>query len=87
MDIFLINDIGAGFYDIGLALTSDLGVWWLLIPIFLLWIAMEVYFGEYKQERMGFSSTLANGVTLFWISLTSFRIFLFTQHQYLDIEI
>jgi len=77
-----IQTILIGFKEISSALTSDFGVWWLLTPIILLWVAMEVYFGEYKQEELGFSSTMANGFSLFWISLTSFRVFLIFEQAY-----
>jgi hypothetical protein len=83
----ILQDITKGFTELIEALTYDLGVWWLLTPIILLWIAMEVYFGEYKQEQLGFSSTLANGFTLFWISLTSFRVFLFIENTRLIPEV
>ncbi len=78
----IFQDIIIGFSDIASALTSDLGVWWLLTPIIFLWLAMEVYFGEYKQEQLGFSSTLANGFSLFWISIMSFRVFLLFERAY-----
>jgi hypothetical protein len=81
-----LYDITIGFSALLYAVTSDLGVWWILAPIILLWIIMEFYFGEYKQEQLGFSSTLANGVSLFWISLTSFRVFLFIESEYLNVE-
>ena len=75
-----------GFSQLGRAFTADVGVWWLLAPLFLLWIVMEIYAGEYKQERFGFSSALANGFSLFWISLTSFRVFLFIDNTYMKKE-
>lgn len=53
MDI--LNGILIGFIEVKTALTADLGVWWVLAPLVALWILMEIYFGEYKQERLGFS--------------------------------
>ncbi|PJE64892.1 MAG: hypothetical protein COU90_00020 [Candidatus Ryanbacteria bacterium CG10_big_fil_rev_8_21_14_0_10_43_42] len=82
----ILEYITAGFRQLGTAFTTDIGIWWLLTPIFLLWIVMEIYAGEYKQERFGFSSALANGFSLFWISLTSFRVFLFIDKTYLNKE-
>ena len=38
---------------------------------------MEVYLGEYKQEKWGFSSALANGISLTWINIISFRFIFF----------
>ena len=66
------------FYDIGNAFTTDLGVWWFLAPIFILWIATEVYFGEHKREKWGFSSSLANAISFTWINIVSLR-FIFLE--------
>ena len=61
------------FYDIGNAFTADIGVWWFLAPVFILWIATEVYFGEHKREKWGFSSSLASAVSFTWINIVSLR--------------
>jgi len=66
------------FRDIGNALTTDLGVWWFLAPIFVLWIATEVYFGEHKREKWGFSSSLATAISFTWINIVSLR-FIFLE--------
>jgi len=68
-----------GFQEIGSAFIQDLGVWWFLAPIVILWIAMEVYLGEYKKERWGFSSSLANSVSFTWINIASLRFISFQE--------
>ena len=68
-------------YQIRDAFTTDLGVWWFLAPVFLLWIAMEVYLGEYKKEQWGFSSSLANSISFTWINIVSLR-FIFLESSY-----
>lgn len=70
-----IADVSVGFSKIFDALFSNPSVWWVLTPIVVLWVAMEVYFGEYKREQLGFSSALANGISLSWIALSSLRLF------------
>jgi hypothetical protein len=62
------------FKDISVAFTSDLGVWWFLAPIFVLWFSIEIYLGQYQKEKWGFSSALANSVSFTWINITSLRI-------------
>ena len=82
----IFNQLLLGFGEIGHALVRDLSVWWVLTPIFLLWISMELYFGEYKQEQLGFSSALANGVSLAWVSVTSLRLFTFEEGLQLTLQ-
>ena len=67
-----------GFSQIGNAFVVDLGVWWFLAPIFILWVATEVYFGEHKREKWGFSSSLASAVSFTWINIVSLR-FIFLE--------
>lgn len=63
-----------GFEQIGTAFVRDFGVWWFLTPIFILWIVMEIYLGEYKRERWGFSSSLANSVSFTWVNIAALRV-------------
>lgn len=44
----------------------------------MLWIATELYYGEYKREHFGFSSALTGAMSLVWVSLVALRIFLFS---------
>ena len=66
------------FQQIGNAFTQDLGVWWFLAPIFDLWVVTEIYFGEHKREKWGFSSSLTNAISFTWINIVSLR-FIFLQ--------
>jgi len=69
-----LSDFIDAFGQIGLAFVTDLGVWWFLTPIFILWIVMEVYLGEYKKEKWGFSSSLANSISFTWINIVALRL-------------
>ena len=44
-----MNEVLEGFKLIGLAFVKEPSVWWFLAPVFLLWIGMEIYFGQYKK--------------------------------------
>ncbi|MBW2980319.1 hypothetical protein KY360_02790 [Candidatus Woesearchaeota archaeon] len=66
-----LNQIGASF-------TQDYSLWWYLAPVFLLWTLLELYFGKYKREKLGWNTSLGNGITLTWISVESMR-FLFEK--------
>jgi hypothetical protein len=70
----LIEQILNGFKLIGAAFFKEPSIWWFLIPVFLLWIGMEVYFGQYKKERLGWNSILANGISFSWINIAGFRV-------------
>lgn len=74
-----IESLVAALESIGKAFISDLGVWWFLAPIFILWIMMEVYLGEYKKEKWGFSSSLANSISFTWINIVALR-FIFLEN-------
>lgn len=62
-----------GLKDIGNAFTHDLSILWLLAPIFIIWIFLEIYFGMFKSEKLGWNNALGNGVTLLWIGVDSMR--------------
>ena|SRR3989344_3598472 len=62
-----------GLKEIGDAFTFDLSILWILAPIFIIWIFLEIYFGMYKSEKLGWNNVLGNGVTLLWIGVDSMR--------------
>lgn len=69
-----------GFKLISESLFKDPSIWWFLTPVFILWIVMEVYLGQYKKEKMGWNSILANGISFSWINIASFQV-LFLQNS------
>jgi len=69
----ILENILTGFKEIFSAPLRDLSIFWLLIPIILFWIIMEVYFGRYKEEKLGWNSALGYGLSMFWIVIISFK--------------
>jgi len=67
------------FKEIIFSSLKDLSIWWYITPIILLWFLLEVYFGKYKREKLGWNTSLANGITLTWINIEAMR-FLFSEH-------
>ena len=67
-----------GFNEIFSAPFKDVSIWWLLTPIILFWLVLEVYFGMYKGENLGWNTALGNGLNLFWIVVISLKA-LFTE--------
>ena len=72
-----VNILG-GFKEIFSAPFRDISIWWLLTPIILFWLVLEVYFGMYKREKLGWNTALGNGLNLFWIVVISLKA-LFTK--------
>jgi len=67
------TNILEGFREIFSSPLRDLSILWLLIPIILFWLFMEVYFGRYKEEKLGWNSALGYGLSMFWIVVMSFK--------------
>jgi len=67
------SNILIGFKEIFSAPFKDLTILWLLIPIILFWFILEIYFSRYKEEKLGWSSALGFGLSMFWIVVISFR--------------
>jgi len=76
-----------GFKLIGQSLITDVNVWWFLAPVFILWIVMEVYLGQYKKEKLGWNSILANGISFSWINIASFRVLFLENSEAVDFTV
>jgi len=68
-----------GFVEIFSAPFRDSSIWWVLTPIILFWLVLEVYFGMYKGEKLGWNTALGNGLNLFWVVVISLKA-LFTKN-------
>jgi uncharacterized membrane protein YgcG len=62
-----------GFKEIFSSPLKDPSILWLLVPIILFWLVMELYFGRYKDERLGWNSALGYGLSMFWVVVISFK--------------
>jgi len=79
MDLSLIiENIQGAFREIFEATFTDLSIWWLIMPLIILWIILEIYLGEHPKEKLGWNTLLANGISLCWIAIESIR-FLFSE--------
>src|SRR3989344_9539006 len=63
-----------GFSEIFSSPLKDLSVWWLLSPVILFWFVIEIYFGRYKKEKLGWNTALGNGLSMFWIVVISLKV-------------
>jgi len=68
-----IDEMLIGFSQIFSAPFKRIEVLWLLVPLLLMWIILEIYFAKYKTEELGWNTALANGISLGWITLEGMR--------------
>ena len=62
-----------GFKEIFSSPFKDLTVLWLLAPIILFWLILEIYFGMHKEEKLGWNTALGNGLSIFWVVVISLK--------------
>lgn len=74
------SSLGVALLDI-IKAPFTMNLWWQLLPVLMLWIAIEVYLDWHKNERLGWNSALGNGISLFWITVASMQP-LFARSQY-----
>jgi len=76
----------SGFKEIFSAPLRDLSILWLLVPIILFWLVLEVYFGRYKEEKLGWNSALGYGLSMFWIVIISLRTLFSNNFELFSID-
>ena len=69
----IAQNLISGFNEILSAFTKDPSIWWLIAPVVLFWVIIEIYFGRYKNERLGWNTALGNGLSMFWIVVISLK--------------
>lgn len=72
-------EMADGFLHILTAPFRNIDALWLIIPLFIMWFILEVYFAKYKKEELGWNTALANGITLGWLTLEGMR-YIFSTH-------
>ncbi|MGE0792747.1 MAG: hypothetical protein AB7V77_01045 [Candidatus Woesearchaeota archaeon] len=54
---------------------------WQLAPVILMWIILEFYFGMHKHEELGWNTALGNGISLFWITISTMQYLFYNRTQ------
>lgn len=67
------TNILGGFAEIFSSPFKDITVFWLLTPIILFWLILEIYFGMHKEEKLGWNTALGNGLSIFWVVVISLK--------------
>jgi len=63
----IFAELIGGFGEIFSSPFRDLSALWLIIPLFLLWFVLAVYFAIYSTEPLGWNTALGNGICMFWV--------------------
>lgn len=66
----IIYDLLNGFVEIFKSPSNDWSVFWLIAPILLFWLMLEIYFDRHKKEELGWNTALGNGLSLFWVAIS-----------------
>ena len=65
------TNILSGFKEIFSAPLRDISILWLLIPIILFWFVLEIYFGKYKGEKLGWYRWLQSDYLIQFLTYTA----------------
>jgi hypothetical protein len=63
----LIPAVFSSFIELISAPIKNPVLLWQIGPLLALWLTLELYFGYYKHESLGWNTALGNGVSLFWV--------------------
>lgn len=69
----ILQQMWDAFLQIARAPFLDLSVLWLLAPILVFWIVLEIYLDKHKDEKLGWNTALGNGLSMFWVVVTAMR--------------
>lgn len=75
----ILENLWQAFKLFGRAFVIEPSIWWVLAPIFVLWLALQIYFGAHEKEALGWNTALANGISLSWICIEAFRALFMTK--------
>lgn len=67
------QELGNAFLEIFKAPFKEPSSLWVIVPLFLIWAVLVIYFDLHKKEKLGWNTALGNGLTLCWITLDLVR--------------
>src|SRR3989338_9030743 len=77
---YFINEIYPRIIDIVTKPFFQKSLLWIILPLFITLILIQVYFGRYKNEELGWNTAFGNSVSLLWVTTTLFR-FVYEQNN------
>lgn len=80
IDILLsfVNTLSDRFMELLLAPINYTETLWMVIPVLFTLFLVELYFGRYKAEELGWNSAFGNSLVLIFVSIDMVRL-LYTQ--------
>lgn len=69
----LIPDIFSRFYEILSAPFKYKEMFWILLPLIITWVIVEMYFARYHRERLEYHSALDNSLFLIFVGVDLIR--------------
>ena len=70
---YIYNQLFPRFVEIVLTPWIDKQLLWLVIPLFVILIFTQLYFGRNKTEILGWNTAFGNTISLFWITVLLVR--------------
>ena len=69
-----ISKLSVRFIDLTLAPFNYTDTLWMVIPVLFTLLFVELYFGRYKGEELGWNSAFANSLVLIFVSIDLVRL-------------
>lgn len=67
--ISALTMLGERIQDIALQPLTNSDMLWILIPMVAALFLMELYFGKYKEEELGWNTAVSNALVLFFVGM------------------
>ncbi|MBD3249334.1 hypothetical protein GF336_04780 [Candidatus Woesearchaeota archaeon] len=67
--------------DILIGPFIDSSILWIVLPLILILILIDLYFGRHRSEELGWNSAFSNSISMLWICIIIFR-FLFQEYGF-----
>jgi len=58
----MLSEIWSALKEIFSNIANEPSILWYIAPIGVLWFILEIYFGIYEKEKLGWNTALANGI-------------------------
>lgn len=66
------GEIISGFGSIFSSPFKSASALWLLVPLFIIWIALTVYYWMHPDDTLSWDTALGHAVTMFWVFIDLF---------------
>lgn len=71
--VYLSKTVFPRFLEIISSPFTTLEMLWIAVPLIIVLLFIQIYFGRWRNEKLGWSSAFANWITLFFVGVNLFR--------------